>query len=82
MTENIQYIVINVNMEVMMTSSHFRGRLWSPLELFHHRKSLRKRSIRQIEDGTLTPWCELWWILDTNICLGCMNGRQSSAQTK
>jgi hypothetical protein len=41
-TEKIQYTVINANMEVMMTRSHFRDRLWRPLALFRHKKILQK----------------------------------------
>jgi hypothetical protein len=37
-TVNVQYTVINVNMEVMMARSHFRAQLCSPLVLFHHKK--------------------------------------------
>lgn len=52
-TERIQYRVDSANMEVVKARSHFRDRLWSPLELFHHENSLRKAGFvtNRLHDG-------------------------------
>src|SRR5580693_2080718 len=51
----IQYTVDKAKVEVMMARSHFRGRLWIPLVLYHHDNPLRKRSIGKLGDVSLTP---------------------------